>query len=139
LRNVLDITVSLIAECGPPAKFPGNTRLLLARQAEWTAPIDKLTDAQKARWDNPDFATRMRAIASDLGLYTLMETRGYGRPELDRCLADKPLAERIATHTNNAVEKEFIKGTPGFLIDGVPLAGTYDWATLKPQLDARLH
>lgn len=139
LRNGLDVVASLLAECGPPSKFLGNTQLLLSKQKEWLEPIGKLTDAQKARWDAPDFATKMRAIASDLGLYTLMERRGYGRPELDRCLADKPLADRIAKHTQDAAEKEGINGTPGFLIDGSPLLATYTWESLKPQLDARLH
>ncbi len=138
LRNGLDVVATLLAECGPPSKFFGNTQLLLAKQREWIEPIGKLTDAQKARWDAPDFGTKMRAIASDLGLYALMERRGYARAELDRCLADKPLADRIAKHTEYAAEKEGINGTPGFLIDGSPLIATYTWETLKPQLDARL-
>ena len=100
--------------------------------------MGKLTEAQKGRWENPDFGAKMRAIAADLGLYTIMEQRGYSRPELDRCLADKPLADRIAKHTQDATDKDFIQGTPTFLINGVPLAATYSWETLKPQLDARL-
>jgi protein-disulfide isomerase len=139
LRNALDVVASLLAECGPPSKFFGNTQLLLARQRDWLAPIDKLSDAQKARWDQPDFGTRMRAIASDLGLYTLMEQRGFGRADLDRCLTDKALADRLAKHTQNAVDKDGVNGTPGFLIDNLLLTATYDWAALKPQLEARLH
>jgi protein-disulfide isomerase len=138
LRNGLDMVAALLAECGPPSKFFGNTQLLLANQRQWLEPMDKLTDAQKTRWDGPDFATKMRAIASDLGLYALFERRGYGRVELDRCLANKPLADRIAKHTQEASDKEFVQGTPAFLINGVPLAATYNWETLKPQIEARL-
>jgi protein-disulfide isomerase len=139
LRNGLDVMASLLAECGPPSKFFGNAQVLLAKQREWLEPIGKLTEAQKARWENPDFATKMRAIASDLGLYTIMEQRGYTRPELDRCLADKPLPDRNAKHKQDSADKEFVQGTPAFLINGVPLAATYSWESLKPQLDARLH
>ncbi len=139
LRNGLDVVASLLAECGPPSKFFGNTQVLLAKQREWLEPMGKLTQAQKGRWEAKDFGTKMRAIAADLGLYAIMEARGYGRVELDRCLADKALADRIAKHTQDASDKEFVNGTPSFLIDGVPLAATYDWAALKPQLDARLH
>ncbi len=138
LRNEVDVAVSLLAECGPPSKFFANTRLLFATQQKWMAPTGSLTDAQKARWESPDFGARMRAIASDLGLYAIMEQRGYGRPEVDRCLANKALADRLAAETKTAVEKDFVQGTPTFLIDGVPLAGTYTWDALKPQLDARL-
>jgi protein-disulfide isomerase len=138
LRNGLDVVASLLAECGPPSKFFGNAQLLLAKQREWLEPVGKLTEAQKGRWESPDFGTKARAIASDLGLYTLMEQRGYDRVTLDRCLADKPLADRLAKHTQDASDKDFVNGTPAFLIDGVPLAGTYSWEALKPQLDARL-
>jgi len=138
LRNGLDVVAALLAECGPPSKFFANTQLLLSTQSQWMAPAGTLTEAQKGRWESPNFATKMRAIASDLGLYAIMERRGYGRAELDRCLADKPLADRIAKHTQEASEKDFVQGTPAFMIDGVPLAGTYTWDVLKPQLDARL-
>jgi len=138
LRNGLDVVATLLAECGPPSKFFGNAQMLLAKQRDWLEPIGKLTEAQKGRWDNPDFATKMHAIASDLGLYGLMEARGYTRPELDRCLADRALADRVAKHTQDASDKEFVNGTPAFLINGVPLAATYTWDALKPQIDARL-
>ncbi len=60
----------------------------------------------------------MRAIASDLKLYDLMATRGYTRIQLDKCLTNKPLAERIANQTGEAVSKLGINGTPAFLING---------------------
>lgn len=138
LRNGIDVVASLLATCGPAGKFFGNTQVLLATQNQWLAPMGKLTEAQKGRWESPDFATKMRAIAGDLGLFAIMERRGYTRAELDRCLADKAQADRIASRTQDAAEKEFINGTPGFLINGVTLAGTYTWESLKPQIDARL-
>jgi protein-disulfide isomerase len=138
LLNGLDVVVALLAECGPPSKFFGNAQMFFAKQREWTAPLNTLTDAQKARWDNPDFGAKMRAIAGDLGLYALMEARGYDRVALDRCLGDKALADRIAKHTQDAVDKDFVHGTPTFLLDGVPLTGTATWDVLKPQLEARL-
>ena len=139
LRNPIDAVASLLATCGSPAKFYGNTQMLLANQNRWLAPMGQLTEAQKSRWESPDFATRTRAVAGDLGLYALMERRGYTRAELDRCLADKDALDRMAHRTKDAADKEFINGTPGFLINGVTLTGTYDWGALKPQLDARLH
>lgn len=139
LRNVVDVAASLLAECGPPARFFGNAQLLFATQQQWVAPAANLTSAQKARWQSPDFATRMRAIAGDLGLYAIMERRGYDRVTLDRCLADKALADRLAKHTEEAGKRDFVTGTPTFLIDGVPLAGTYSWEVLRPQIEARLH
>ncbi|WP_421837216.1 thioredoxin domain-containing protein [Novosphingobium sp.] len=138
VRDPVDLTVALLTHCGPPAKFFANHSTFLRHQMTWMAPLARLTDGQKARWSNNDFAARTRAIASDLGFYSLMEARGYGRPEIDRCLADKALAERLAQRTKEAGEKDFVNGTPSFLLDGVPLSGTYSWAALKPQIEARL-
>ncbi len=138
VRDPVDLTVALLTHCGPPDKFFGNHSAFLRHQSTWIAPAMTLSDAQRARWANPDFAARTRAIASDLGLYALMEARGYDRPAIDRCLADRPLADRLAKNTKEAAEKDFVTGTPSFLLDGVPLSGTYSWATLKPQIDARL-
>jgi protein-disulfide isomerase len=138
VRDPIDLTVALLTHCGPPAKFFGNHSAFLLHQTTWMAPLGSLTDAQKTRWSNTDFAARTRAIASDLGFYSLMEARGYDRPDVDRCLGDKALAERLAQHTKEASEKDFVNGTPSFLLNGVPLSGTYSWATLKPQIEARL-
>lgn len=138
VRDGIDLTVALLTHCGPPSKFFANHSTFLRHQATWMAPLASLTDGQKARWSNPDFAARTRAIANDLGLYSLMAARGYGRPEIDRCLADKALAERLAQHTKDATEKDFVNGTPSFLLNGVPLSGTYSWAALKPQIEARM-
>lgn len=138
VRDPIDLTVALLAHCGPPSKFFANHSTFLRHQTTWMAPLASLTEAQRARWSNPDFAARTRAIAGDLGLYSLMEARGYDRPALDRCLADKALGERLAQHTKDAAEKDFVNGTPSFLLGGVPLSGTYTWAALKPQIEARL-
>jgi protein-disulfide isomerase len=138
VRDGIDLTVALLTHCGPPSKFFANHSTFLRHQTTWMAPIASLTDGQKARWSSPDFAARTRAIAGDLGLYALMEARGYGRPEVDRCLADKALAERLAQRTKDATEKDFVNGTPSFLLNGVPLSGTYSWDALKPQIEARL-
>ena len=138
VRDPIDLTVALLTHCGPPSKFFGNHSAFLRNQTTWLAPMASLTEAQKARWSNTDFVARTRAIASDLGFYTLMEARGYDRPEVDRCLGDKALAERLAQHTKDASDKDFVSGTPSFLLNGVPLSGTYSWTTLKPQIEARL-
>ncbi|WP_421853777.1 DsbA family protein [Novosphingobium sp.] len=138
VRDPIDLTVALLTHCGPASKFFGNHSAFLRHQTTWMAPLASLTDAQKARWSNTDFAARTRAIASDLGFYSLMEARGYDRPEVDRCLGDKALAERLAKSTKDASEKDFVTGTPSFVLNGVPLSGTYSWAVLKPQIEARL-
>jgi protein-disulfide isomerase len=39
----------------------------------------------------------------------------------------------LAAGTKEAADKDYVEGTPAFLINGLPLAGTASWAALKPQ------
>ena len=59
--------------------------------------------------------------------------RGYTPAQLDRCLADKALGDRLANQTKDASERIGVQGTPSFLING-KLQAVYDWPALKPLL-----
>jgi protein-disulfide isomerase len=130
LRNKIDLAVSLLAACGPASKFRGNHALLLRSQDKW---FGDFSAAQQQRWDSPDFATSMRAIASDLKLYDLLAGRGYTRVQLDRCLADKDAGSKLARHSTVAVEQLGVNATPSFLING-KLQDVHDWSGLRPRL-----
>lgn len=130
--NVIDVSATLLASCGPPSKFYGNHTAILRSQSKW---LRQPSQSEAQRWSNPDFATRMRAIAGDLGLYKIMETRGYQRTVLDRCLANKALAEKFAKQ-NAADSKQYnIGGTPSFLVNGELQQNVHSWDTLRPTLE----
>lgn len=132
IRNSVDIAASLVARCGPVAKFRANHALLLRQQDKWfRAP----NPGETQRWANPDFATSMKAIARDLGLYELMEPRGYDRQQLDTCLSDKAAAAKLAAQTRTAMEVEGVQGTPSFLLNGTLLT-QHEWSALRPTLMA---
>jgi protein-disulfide isomerase len=136
VRDPIDMTVAMLTNCGPPSRFFANHDLFLLNQDKWIGRAADASAAQRARWTTGDNAARMRAIASDYGFYAMMEQRGYDRPMVNRCLADTAMANRLAAQTVEA-GKLGVQGTPGFLIDGVLLAGTYDWQSLNSQLQAR--
>ncbi len=138
VRDGIDMTVALLTHCGAPSRFFANHSAFLRSQQTWIAPVLAASEGQKARWYSGPLPARMRAIASDLHFYDIMEKRGYSRADTDRCLADTALAGRLAQQTQEAAEKDYVNGTPSFLLNGVPLAGTYSWAALKPQLEAAL-
>lgn len=137
LRDPIDATVAQLANCGPPSRFFANHTLFMRRQSEWIAPMANASAAQRQRWSSGDHAAQRRAIASDFHLYEILEGRGYRRVELDRCLADEALANRLAAQTVEAIKLGF-EGTPSFSLNGVPLAGTYGWPSLEMQIKARL-
>ena len=138
VRDPVDMTVALLTNCGPPAKFFLNHTAFLRSQAKWIGPLTSPSAAQQARWTGGAFATRTRAIAKDFGFYPIMARRGYSTAQVDKCLADEGLARRLAASTAEAADKLYVKGTPSFALDGVVLTGTHSWDALRPQLDARM-
>lgn len=138
VRDAVDLTAAMAANCGAPAKFPRNHAALFAAQDKWLPIASNATEGQRARWYNGPGPARRRAIASDLGFYTVMATRGYDRITLDRCLSDEALAKRLADQSSADDKKWNVQSTPSFAINGVMLAGTHEWRLLQPQIDARL-
>lgn len=138
LRDPVDLTAAMLANCGPAVKFPKNHAALMLSQPKWLPATLYATAGQKARWYQGPGAARRRAIAADLKFYDTMIARGYDRVALDRCLSDEGLAKRLADQSAADGKKWGITGTPAFAIDGTVLAGTSEWEMLRLQLDARL-
>lgn len=136
LLNPIDLTIAMLISCAPPARFLQLHRHFLTSQRDWLTNAQKATPAQQARWNAGSQASRLRAIAGDLRFYELMERNRLDRPAADRCLANEALARKLAAQAADG-RKLGIEGTPSFLLDGTLLAGTHNWATLKPQLDAK--
>lgn len=137
LRDPIDLTVALLTNCGSKDRFFINHAMFMRSQATWIKPMITASQAQRSRWTTGDLGARNRAIASDFHFYEMMATRRYDRPTLDRCLADKAMAEKLAAQAQGGVALGVI-GTPSFTINGNLLLGTAEWSTLRPQLDAAL-
>ena len=138
VRDGVDLTVAMLTHCGPSSRFFLNHSAFLGSQSTWIEPALAPSPLQKKRWYSGALATRLRYIASDFHFYEIMETRGYGHAEVDKCLADTALAKRLAEATDKAQKDYTIQGTPSFLIDNVLLSGTYSWDVLRPQIEARI-
>lgn len=135
LRNVVDVAATLLVNCGPPARFQGNHSAVLRSQEKW---MIQPSDAQVERWRTAaDLPSRLRAVALDMGLYAMFETRGYARPQLDKCLADQRQVDAIAKE-NAAAAAAGVSGTPSFFING-KLNEAHAWEQLRPALEAALN
>lgn len=137
VRDPIDMTVALLTNCLPANRFFALHTAFMRAQPTWIVPLNDSTEAQRQRWTTGPFSARTRAIASDFRFYDFMAARGMTRTAVDRCLANETLANKLAAQTNEAQDKFGVSGTPSFMLDGVLLAGTHDWAGLKPQLEAR--
>lgn len=137
IRDPVDMTVAMLANCGPTARFFLNHTAFMRSQSAWMGRLQSTTTAQRQRWYAGEAPVRFRAIASDLGFYQIMITRGYSRPEVDHCLADAALAQRLSDMAA-AARRLGIDSTPSFAINGTLLAGTHEWRLLEPQIQARM-
>lgn len=137
VRDPVDLTAAMLANCGAVKKFPGNHAALMLSQKKWLPITASATPSQRQRWNTGEYTARRRAIAADFGFYPLMERRGYRRTDVDRCLADDAMATKLAEASQVNLDKYHLSGTPSFAIDGVVLLATHNWATLEPQLSAR--
>ena len=134
IRDPVDLTVVMLANCGPASKFPQNHSTFMLQQAKWIAPLGNASAAQRARWTSGDGRARRRAIAADFGFYEMMEGRGYSRSEVDRCLSDEAAATRFAEQSQKDWGRPGIGGTPSFAINGVVMPGTHTWDVLEQQI-----
>jgi protein-disulfide isomerase len=137
LRDPIDATIAQLTNCGPKEKFYLNHDAFLRTQENWIKPLENPSSAQRARWTTGPMAARRRAIASDFKFYDIMERRGYRQTDVDRCLADDALAQRLAAQTKDAIAAG-VTGTPSFAINDELLADTHSWEVLAPQLSARI-
>ncbi|MFC3102253.1 DsbA family protein [Altererythrobacter lauratis] len=138
IRNPIDLAAALAAECGSADRFWGNHRAILRDQPRWLAAAQATTPAQQARWRTGTTGARMRAIASDIGLYRIMEPRGYTAAQLDQCLNNEAEARRLAETAAADNARWDIPGTPSFAINGTMVSGVHSWQALQPRLDAAL-
>ena len=136
IANPADLAATMLARCGDPAKFPGNHAALMAAQPQFNALRHMATKAQQDRWNFGEKAARRRAVASDLNLYSVLERRGYTRAELDQCLNDQDLADRLEASAD--VDWSKISGTPAFAIDGTVLENVHTWDGLSAALSGTL-
>lgn len=138
VRDPVDLTAAMLTHCGSAKKFPQNHQAFMSTHDKWMEKARVATQAQRARWQFGTLGARLQAIASDLDFYDIMETRGYGRAEVDKCLTDEAKANQIAQLSRADVTTWGLRGTPSFVLDGQLLDGTHSWADLRPKLDSAL-
>lgn len=137
VRDPIDLTAAVLANCGDPARFWGNHHAFLAGQSRWMPALQRSTEAQRKRWGTGPIPARLKAIAADMGFHAIMAQRGYTRAQGEQCLGNQAIIDRLVAQTRESASVG-VDGTPSFLLDGALLAGTHDWASLEPQLQARI-
>jgi protein-disulfide isomerase len=138
IRDPVDLTAAILANCGPAEKFFGNHAAFMLGQRAWLGKVENATQGQLSRWNSGAMTVRRKAIANDLGFYAIMANRGYERPELDRCLNDTAKATALAEQSEANGNTPGVDGTPTFAINGAVLDSVHSWRPLQTAIDERL-
>lgn len=136
IRNALDLTVSLLAQCGDPAGFKARHQALMRTQADWLGRARNAPQSQQAIWARGDKAARMN-VASALGLSQMLAERGQSQIALDTCVSDDAAAKLLLENSRADYADFGVAGTPSFALDGKLLVGVHNWQALYPVLSAR--
>lgn len=133
IRNELDLTLSLLAQCGDPSQFKKRHRMLLYSQSDWLAEARRAPQGQKAIWMRGGAAGRLNA-ARALDLDDLMVANGLTLPQVNACLQDEAAAETIRANARADREDFAIEGTPTLALDGEKLENVHSWPALAQVL-----
>ena len=135
IRDPVDLTAALLARCGSPSRFFANHELIMRNQPVWLSAAQTSTPETRKSWFEGSYGERMGKIAKDTGLYKLMLSNDYTSAQLDSCLSDEAVQKTVAAMTEDG-QKQGVKGTPSFMLNGKLLDGVYSWQALKPLLPA---
>jgi protein-disulfide isomerase len=136
VRDPIDLTAAILTNCGAKEKFAQNHAMFMLQQDKWIAKAQAATEAQQQRWSGGTMPSRWKAIASDLGFYDMMVSRGYSRPQIDQCLSNEAAGRAIVDKSNAGSEAFGVNSTPSFVLNGKLLDGVHTWAQLQPAVNA---
>ncbi len=136
IRNALDLTVSMLAACGDPARFKDRHRAFMTTQSKWLEKARQAPASQQAIWGRGDRNARINA-AQALDLDDVLTDRGQSIAEVTACLMDDKAAQALIDN-GRADSAEFkVPGTPSFALDGELLDRVHTWDALYAVLSER--
>ncbi|MBL0115538.1 MAG: thioredoxin domain-containing protein [Sphingomonadales bacterium] len=138
VRDRYDFAAALLARCGGPAKFFGNSEALFASQATWLGKASAFEASDAERISKLPMNESLKAIAKGVGLDVMMHRRGFTPAQINACLSDAAAQKQVAAMSNEAWTVRKINGTPSFLINGNAFAGAGTWAAVEEGLKAAL-
>jgi len=108
---------SLVARCGGPLRYFSIIEMIYAQQSEWIASRDPATIAEE--------------------LKKLGKVAGLDQASVDACMSDGDMAQNLNAWFQSNAERDGIRSTPSFMIDG-ELVANMSYAELAELLDAKL-
>lgn len=109
---------SMIARCAGPDRFFGVTELLYQRQGEWARQADPA-----------QVADSLKRIGAQAGL---------SPEQAEACLQDGETAQRLVSWYEANAERDGVRSTPSFLINGEMTSGAMSLEQIGALIDAEM-
>ena len=137
IRDPLDMAMAAAAHCGAPDRFFARHEALMSAQSALLGRAQALPEATFAEWGTIPAEQRLRRVADDTGVTDWMRRRGFTPVQINVCLADVPMQQRLYAMTS-AGTTAGVTHTPSFAINGAMRADVGNWATLQSAIDTAL-
>ncbi len=134
VRDQFDFTAALLARCGGPTKFFGNTEAIMARQDVWLADAQVYATRDAEKNAKLPIEAQLKIIAQATGLAAIVKDRGVTQLQINACLSNKAMHNTVLAMTKEAFEVRKIQGTPHFLINGKTAPYSDSWSGIEPSL-----
>lgn len=139
LLNGVDFGPALLVRCQSPVAAIKLVDAFYDQQPQWILPFTKpLPDDVQKRLSALPQEQQITAFAAQGGLAAFMRTRGMTRAKFDACTSDKAGIAQLEEIPTDATKNYGLTVVPTFVINGKTVADAFDWAKLKPALDAAL-
>ncbi len=133
-RDLLDLGATLLVRCAGGRGFVKGADEILARQSEWLPLGAGFMERDAKRFALASPLEQVRAGAQASGLIDLMRAQGLPDARIEACFADKTIIGKMIA--NGQAASKVIKGTPSFVINGVP-SNEFTWEKVEPLLRAK--
>lgn len=133
VRDPLDLTASLLSQCGGEAPYFALTKQALSNQAPMFEKAQGLGEAKYNQILQSGPEQRFVSLAQELDLISFFQERGISADQAKACLADEAAAEKLMNQTQNAVEKLDVQVTPTFLLNGKNIEAA-NWTMVETKL-----
>lgn len=134
VRDPLDITVALLAECEGPERFYPLSLQLFENQEAMIKQIQAVgEDAYKNAMTSPS-DQRFVKLGEAAGLISFVQRLGIPKAKAQQCLADGKAADTLAQNVKDATAKYTIAGTPTLILNGSVLENVATWDGLESRL-----
>lgn len=134
VSHPVDLTIVTMIRCGAPESFFALTDQSFEHQTELVTAWDSATQQQRDPIPGLTPKERYKYIATLMGLQEFYGARGIPAEQANACLADVATIDAIDKMGREQAEAHEIRGTPGFVINGVTQS-INTWPEIKARLE----